>query len=125
MYRDPLHIPSARLVVWHKGKETILINKRLLDMQNCWENLETIKELHSEKLHIYDEMNETDDPGLLLLFDALLTNIEFELQALWKFTQDINFHRFWERPKCTCPKLDNIDNYPYRQIISGDCPLHA
>ena len=125
MYKDPLHVPSANLVVWHKGKETLMLNKRLLDQQNCWTNLEAIKACHSEKLHIYDEMNETDDTGLLMLFDALLTQIEYELQGLWGFPLDIKYHRFWERPKCTCPKLDNADWYPVRQVISGDCPLHG
>ena len=125
MYRDPLHVPSANLVIWHKGREHSILNKRLLDRQNCWENLEAIKDLHRERLELFDEMQTETDSGLLLMYNALCDVIEFELQELWKFPQDANYHRFWERPKCTCPKFDNIDFYPYRRVISGDCVLHG
>lgn len=129
MYNDPLHIPSAELVVEYKGKPLFMLNKRLLDRQNCWTNLDKIKEKHIERLDLEDHMfaavNE-NDRGLLALYDALYDLIEYELQELWKFTQDGNFHRFWERPGCGCPRLDNNDRYPtgfyVRSLI---CPLHG
>ena len=57
-YSDPLHIPSANYTVWHDGKEVLVLNKRLLDRQNCWENVDRILELHSERLHLEDMMKE-------------------------------------------------------------------
>ena len=39
--------------------------------------------------------------------------------------EDICFHRFWETPKCTCPKIDNIEIYPNEnQIFNKDCIIH-
>jgi len=124
-YRDPLHVPSARLVVVHNGKEVMMLNKALLDRQNCWENLEAIKAAHSKKLHVYDLINETEDRILLKKYAQTLTDIEFELQGLWKFELNGNFHRIWEYPKCECPQLDNRDRYPHGHIISEGCPLHG
>lgn len=124
-YHDPLHVPSAQLVVTHKGKEVLMISKALLDRQNCWENLEKIKDAYSRKLFIYDEINETTDKTKLRELGLKLREIEFELQGYWKFSIDAKFHRFWEYPKCECPKLDNMDDYPHLQHINLSCPLHG
>lgn len=125
-YHDPLHIPSAQLVVWHKGKETILLNKRLLDQQNCWTNLDKIKALHSERLHLCDDMIKVKSKILLKAMDRRYTELEFKLQKLWGFPLDSKFHRFWDRPKCQCPKMDNDDAYPSGYyVIAGNCPLHG
>ena len=35
MYRDPLHVSYERLTVVYNGKEMFMLNKRLLDRQNC------------------------------------------------------------------------------------------
>lgn len=123
---DSLHVPSERLVVYYNDNAVLMLNKRLLDSQNCWTNLEAIKEKHEERLDLEHEMKKTNDPGLLKLFDALYTLIEFELQDLWGFSKDIRFHRFWYRPKCSCPSLDNADNYPHGYyVVNGNCPLHG
>lgn len=35
-------------------------------------------------------------------------------------------YHFWIRPKCTCPKLDNDDRYPYGYyVVNMTCPLHG
>ena len=124
-YKDPLHVPYSELVVKHKGKEVYMMNKRLLDQQNCWENLEKIKAAHVKKLDIYDLISATDSPINLKYYAKLLMEIEFELQGLWKFSLDYNFHRIWEYPKCACPKMDNLDRYPHGHIIVANCPLHG
>lgn len=140
MYTDPLHIPSASYTLWHNGKEALTLNKRLLDQQNCWTNVDKILELHSERLHLEDMMKEaldslynafSEEPpsyyqDFLMLCDAYYTQIEFELQEQWGFTIDANFHRPWYRPGCSCPRMDNEERYgtPYR-VTSGDCILHG
>lgn len=123
-YYDPLHVPIDHLIVMHKGKEKYLLNKRLLDQQNCWENLEKIKAMHVTKLDIYDAIEDTNDPLTLRYLARDLRMCEFELQKLWGFEEDANYHRFWEAPKCACPKLDNEDMYPYQQIYNLSCVLH-
>lgn len=122
--KDPLHVSLEDLTVEHNGKK-IVLNKGLLDRQNCWGKLDTIKALHKEKLKLYSVMENTNDVAYLKHADQLLTSIEFQLQDAWGFGRDQNFHRFWERPKCQCPRMDNMDNYPYQQIINQGCPLHG
>jgi hypothetical protein len=48
------------------------------------------------------------------------------LQKLWNFPGDDNYIRFWEFPACTCPKMDNNDNYPNgRYVQVQNCPIHG
>jgi len=124
-YVDALHIPNDQLVVTYNGKERYILSKRLIDQQNCWSNLEEIKEAHWLKLMIYEMIEEETDPKMLKSLAQDLTEIEYYLQELWKFDRDSNFHMFWEYPKCQCPSMDNRDMYPYRQVINLGCPLHG
>lgn len=124
-YVDPLHVPYEKLVVTHRGKERILINKRLLDQQNCWENLEEIKALHKTRLELEDIMKRTKSPKSLKTLDKLYTCLEYKLQDLWGFDQNSTFHRHWTRPKCKCPSMDNEERYPTGvYIVNQTCPLH-
>lgn len=48
------------------------------------------------------------------------------LQKLWKFEENEDFIKFWNFPGCTCPKMDNNDNYPYgRYVTVQTCPIHG
>ena len=124
--KDPLHAGYRELAVVHDGKEYHYINKNLLDQQLCWENLDAIKELHTKRIGIYIEMVKTDDAKKLKEFDKECTDLEFELQDLWKFDRDVNYHRFWDRPQCACPTMDNEDSYPIGYYITnGNCLLHG
>lgn len=91
--------------------------------------LKEIKALHHEKLDICDLMNVMDpveDRESLIECDKELDNIEFKLQKAWGFPEDAKFHMFWERPYCTCAKLDNYDAYPGGiYSMSGECPLYG
>jgi len=118
---DLLHIPSARLVVWYKGEEALMLNKALLDQQLCWENLERLKDLHVRRLEIEDAMEDRS-----YVTTNIWTEIQFQLQDAWKFPRDSRYHRFWDIPSCTCPKLDNDDRYPSDlYIIDMSCRLHG
>ena len=102
------------------------LNPQLIDRQDCWENVDDLVTKHKEKLDIYENILKEDDKEKLKEYAKKITEIEFELQRLWKFKQDRNYHRFWETPKCTCPKLDNEENYPIGYYtVSEDCPLHS
>lgn len=121
-----LHVPNAKLVVSFKGKEILMLNKKLMDKQMCWENLELIKSLHVKRLELEEEMKATDDADLLKQFDKKYTDIEFQLQDAWKFGRDAHFHRFWDRPKCECAFMDNEDAYPTGYYsVNLSCPLHG
>lgn len=77
-----------------------------------------------ESLSIMDE-NPVESPKF---FQALCTwkETNYVLQSLWGFKQHGEYHKFWELPKCICPKIDNEDRYPSE---SGDywhtenCPV--
>ena len=126
-YHDPLHISYEELTVKDlEGKERYLLSKRLIDSQNCWENLEALKDAHQFKLMLYSMIEDETDQELLKELAKDITLVEFELQRLWGFTEDRTFHRYWDTPKCKCPKMDNDERIgtPY-QIINTTCPLHG
>ena len=55
-----------------------------------------------------------------------VTELEFELQRLWGFPQDKEFHKYWLNiGSCTCPKMDNMDRLGYGRIINLGCPVHG
>lgn len=116
---------TNEFTISHNGKPVSQINERLMNAKNVRHNLEEIIELHEDKLNVYEKIKNTDDPEILKVYVNYLTATEFQLQRLWGFSEDKNYHRFWQTPKCTCPKLDNEDSYPYHQYINGDCPLHG
>jgi len=48
------------------------------------------------------------------------------LQKLWKFDDNEDYIKFWNFPACTCPKMDNNDNYPCgRYVQVQNCPIHG
>lgn len=107
------------------GEPAYVLNGRLMERQGVLHNLEDIKMVHTTKLEIYMMIKEEKDLRTLRGYARDLTLCEFELQKLWGFSEDARFHRFWEAPKCTCPKLDNEDSYTIRQIVNLNCPLHG
>ncbi len=124
-YNDPLHVSYEDLTVFYENRG-IILNKSLLDKQLCWENLGAIKDIHFFKLMLYQMISETEDPKLLKSLVKDITECEYELQKLWKFSIESRFHRFWETPKCQCPTMDNNDWYPTgHYIINNSCPLHG
>ena len=59
------------LEVVYKDKG-IVINKRLLDIQDCWDNLPRLKELHLERLKLEELMEHTDDSVELKIYDKTI-----------------------------------------------------
>lgn len=114
-----------RYTLYIDDKPVLRLNLALIKKQDCLENVSAILEKHRERLEIHVAMMETSDSTLLQLYDQMYTDVEFELQDLWKFERNANFHRFWERPKCGCPRMDNMDWYPYKSVISGGCKVHS
>jgi hypothetical protein len=93
---------------------------RISDIQN----LDKLKSCLLEKLKIYDEIIKNDTN--LHKYYKKLTNIEYNLQLLYGEKEDKTYHRFWETPKCTCPKIDNIEIYPNKEpIFNLKCPIHG
>ena len=113
-------------IVYWNDTPMFVLNRHLMERQNALANLEDIKTVHQTKLDIYDAIRYESDPRILRSFANDLTLCEFELQKLWKFPEDARFHRFWETPRCECPKMDNEERYgtSYSAISLG-CKLHG
>lgn len=88
---------------------------------------ETIAEI--EKLQEYRE-----DLGNLYLnksisavqYRELWTENEYDLQDLWGFALNSNYHMFWNMKGCTCPKIDNEEAWGTGYYVySKDCPIHG
>lgn len=88
------------------------------------DNLFKIKECLKEKLIIFDNINNSNDN--FKKYNKDLTNVEFNLQTLYGEEEDESFHKFWETPKCTCHKINNIEIYPSKTpFIDTNCPIHG
>ena len=85
-------------------------------------NLPQLKSCLEEKLKIYHNIQNTNEN--LSQYYKKLTDVEYNMQLLYGEEEDITFHRFWDTPKCTCPKIDNVEIYPSKPIFDENCPIH-
>jgi hypothetical protein len=114
------------LAVFYKGKLVTVLNPLLVEKQKL--NKEQVKELiltHEDRARIFEEMRNTDDVEDLKMYAEQFEALEYEQQRIWGFPQDRNFHRWFDVPKCRCPKMDNAENIGTKyRIIAGHCPIH-
>jgi hypothetical protein len=90
------------------------------------EAIKKIEELYSEEQIILKNMIKEEDRDKLLMLADDWHSIQFKLQKQWGFKQDINYHKWWNLPKCRCPKMDNDDAWPTGHYVRiEDCPLHG
>lgn len=91
-------------------------------------NMELIVQAHCHRVSVFMDMvlTSNDDGDELRALARFVEGLEFELQTLWGFEQDKNFHTWWFKvPHCRCPKIDNADSmYFGRRIITESCPIH-
>lgn len=115
------------LTLYKDGVPVAKLNARLVEKQNLNEReIDQLKRLHFKRSEIFEEMKATDKKEILQKLFKDYTKNEFALQKAWKFNEDENYHRWWEVPKCKCPKLDNEDSYgTSRKIYNGNCPIHG
>lgn len=105
------------------GVKYMLNPKKLLEQKIDLETYKKIVKYHRKKRKVYAKIEHEDCN--LKPYAVKIRNIEFELQKLWGYSRDAKMHRFWETPKCECPKMDNRDAYPHLQFINEKCPLHG
>ena len=98
-----------------------LLKKQAVDMEGAAE----ILGLHARKLALYAGMEVAEDFSLSA-YGRELRSVEYALQRAWGFAQSEKYHRFWEAPRCTCPKMDNEDRYPSGSyVVMTSCPVHG
>lgn len=108
-------------------KRISTINSRLVANQGLDSNtVNEVNKLHRVRNCYLTLMEEVNDKENLRHFSNIVTQIDFQLQRLWKFKEDSVYHRFWELPKCDCPKMDNMDVYGTgHRYINPNCTLHG
>ena len=118
-------LKKNNFVVNYKTYSTV-ISETLLTQRNVSENLELIKNCHLDKFKVFSKMEKTDDSNKLKKCAKQIESIEFKLQGLWGFPLDRNYHKWFNVPKCSCPKIDNLERLgtEYR-IFEEGCPVHG
>ena len=109
------------------------LNKRLIDEQGLSDgDVEELERLHEHRARMFDKMADLDptnaeDKDTLILYSHLLESLEYNMQRVWKFPQDQDYHSWWYQvPHCKCPNMDNSDvMYRGLNIYAGDCPIHG
>lgn len=115
------------MILQNKFKRTstrvnpILIRKMGLD----FDSIKKIENLQRIRGYFFNIIEISDDFSEIKRISNIVTQINFQLQKLWKFDQDENMHRWFDIPKCSCPKLDNEESLgtPSR-IIDPNCIIH-
>jgi hypothetical protein len=81
---------------------------------------------HVERSRIFCAMAATDVPAELLVLARAFDILEFTQQRLWRFAELAEMHRWFDVPKCACPKHvnRNLMGGPLR-AVSLECPVHA
>ena len=87
--------------------------------------------LHELKERMFEQMmllnpEDLNDNITLRVFADLLESLEYNMQRVWKFDQDSQFHSWWYKvPHCKCPRMDNADPIYLHRIVNGNCPIHG
>jgi len=103
------------------------LNSKLIKNETHFKELEIV---YIKMFKIFEQMKlnkNSSNMDLLYKMTIDLENVEYEMQELFGFTKNRDYHRYWhQNGVCTCPYLDNIENYgtPYRLTVS-DCILHG
>lgn len=117
----------ADTLVFYKGKPALYLNSYLVNTQGISaEGVELLKNLHVLRLEVEEIMAGCNDAEHLHKCFETWTDIQYLLQDAWKFQRSVLYHMFWTVPKCSCPKMDNRDNYPYGYYTyDTSCPVHG
>jgi hypothetical protein len=106
----------------NKFLNTHLIKKQKLTSKD----VEGLNQLHASRLELFQEfkkaktLNEQEIQELVLE----LEDLEFNMQWVWKFNEDKNFHTWWhEVPNCSCESYMNLFGRP--RVINNKCIIHG
>jgi len=114
-------------VYFSDGNYITTLNGRLARKQKISaEDIEMLKDTHIMHRLIFQAMERVNEVTKLKRLAKMFEDLEFLQQELWKFGKDSKFHRWFDVPKCSCPKLDNADRigtdfniYDLKCIIHG------
>lgn len=107
------------------------LNKRIIKLHNLTdEDVARLEHLHKVKDLLFDSAEALDpekDQDALKLYAELLVSLEYDMQKVWKFEQNSDYHSWWYQiPHCNCPKMDNSDPIYFGvRIVNASCPIHG
>lgn len=113
--------------VIYQGKTITKLNSDLVHQRNISDdNVEKLKRAHICLYRTYEQMSETDDIERLKILAKRCTKIEFIQQELWGYPRDATWHKWFDVPKCKCPKSDNQLRLGTKYyIVDQTCDIHA
>ncbi|WP_278939241.1 hypothetical protein [Pseudomonas helleri] len=83
------------------------------------EELQQMERIYDALFLVLEKPEDVSDPV------ALIEEMEYQLQGLWKFSQTRDYHSYWIRIKgCTCPYEDNFIT-PGVRVINTTCKWHG
>lgn len=119
---------ETQRVASEAGLNTKLVEQQDLTMREVMRLID----LHTIRVRMFDQMRELDPSKsdqlvTLRAFADLMTSVEYDMQRMWRFDQDSNFHSWWfQLPHCSCPKIDNRERVGTDYIVVDmNCPLHG
>lgn len=110
-----------------KNGKKFFLNKETLKKQKVSiKNILLLKKEYIKKFMIFEKMKATDNKKDLIELNKKVLKLEFKIQKLWNFPKDANFHRWFDVPKCSCPKSDNYLALGTKfRHINKNCPIHG
>lgn len=107
-----------------------MISTKLAEQRNISkEDILKLERLHvvRDSLHYaVEQAYGADNRKIVKAIADVLPAIEEELQKLWKFPVNNSYYKFWSAPMCSCPVMDNEDNYPHGPyVVNNGCWLHG
>ena len=111
------------------GTLVLKLNSTMIEKRGLSEEgVQLLLKLHEKrwkKIELMKTLDPTDRSALHSLRNQI-TEIDFELQRTWGFEVNKNFHRFFDLPHCTCPKMDNEQRLGTNYLVlDGSCPVHT
>jgi hypothetical protein len=129
---------GRRIKIWYKreDKPDVFLNPLLIKKQKLtWLEVQGLLKTYKQKDIIIKQMIKTNprywlDGKLAIKYLKTLakevTKLEYRLQKLWHFKKNQNFHRFWDLPHCSCPKMDNEERWGTKHhIYDNNCIIHG
>ncbi len=118
---------EALNLIWEMGGKKHSLNSRLVERQKLTQKkVDKIISLHKEKHELFVKMESAIEKETLKHLAEEVTKVELKLQKAWGFPEDENFHYWYDVPQCSCPKMDNRDNWGTKyRIIASECPVHG
>ena len=114
------------LLVGENTPHAMHISPTFLDNTNSWNNVEKLKECYNTKFKLYEQIASCDDSMSIKQIAIEIKDLKMNIQELFNLKRSSDHFRFWEMPKCSCPKMDNAEHWGTAyKIYTQNCIVHG